>query len=156
MRTILQGAPCTVTTYTPLPSPLCAFIHRCPDLFFSTLILFFSLDVLPVLPGTTLFPLDIDPEKPQLQLPPQLSRPALGPCSLGHAPSWLPSTLPIQLGRRQHKALADGREHHLLRPFDNLSIEWLCSAWASRPKLGSETHHASYWNHPRVWCNFHS
>ena len=129
IRTILQ-----VEHHVPSPlihhfPALSAFIPRCPDLFFSTLILFFKLDAMLVLPGTTLFPLDTDPEKLQLQLPPQLSKPALGPCSLGHGLSWLPSTLPVQLGSRQHKALADGWEHHLLRPFDHLlSVEWFCSA----------------------------
>lgn len=107
MRTILQGVPCTVTIYTAFPAPLC-FYSQVPWLVFLHSHLILQPWCLSLLLCTTLFLLDIDPEKPQLQLPPQLSRPALGPCSLGHALSWLPSTLPVQLGRRQHKALADG------------------------------------------------
>lgn len=66
------GVPCIVATYTLLPGPLYAFILRCADLLFSILILLFSLDTLPVSPGTTLFPLDIDLDKLKIILMPNI------------------------------------------------------------------------------------
>lgn len=136
------------------PSPLCAFIHRCPDLVFlhSHLILqpwCFACFARYNLVSSRHWPWEATTPAAS----PSLAGLPLGPVPwVMHRPD-CPPPYPQPTWQEAAQLLADGREHHLLRPLTTCQYNgFALLEQVSRPKFGSETHHASYWNHPLVWC----